>query len=106
MYLTIYKTNQTTQHITDYNSIMQNADLQDSVEYYRTTIKIDNPKPYTELSNKQQEHLLKVIEAITEAHTLLEPYFETYSEQYKSSTNHIFELQRQMGHCTGRKQIL
>ena len=81
MYLTTYITNHTKPQ-TDYNSIMQQSDSNTEIITYKTTIKIDNPVPIENLSDKQFQHIINVVTAINKAYDTLSPFKNNYTEQY------------------------
>lgn len=64
MYLTIYK-----QNINNLN-------------YYKTTILITNPKPFTDLTQTQKQKIMQAENYIQEAWKILEPYEDNYETQY------------------------
>ena len=82
MYITTYKSNnRTTLNNLNYNTIMQTT-INESNDYYKTTIKIDNPTPFDRLTNKQQVQIYAAASHITTAYYILSPYADNHEEQY------------------------
>lgn len=82
MYLTLYKQNTPQTVNLNYNTIMQTTIPENETTYYKTTIYIENP---TDFANLTQQHIQKIIQAedyIKKAWEILKPYEHNYETQY------------------------
>ena len=78
MYLTIYQ--HTIEYIT-YNNIMQHTPCEN--EFYKHTIKIDNPTPKQNLSTTQLKHIQNVEETLHYEYALLKPFTNPEEHYYE-----------------------
>ena len=78
MYLTIYKKQQT---VPDYNN-MQDPTIQPLIGYYKCTIDIPDPVPFSELNEKQKTAILYAEKELLKAETILKPFSENTSQFY------------------------
>lgn len=85
MYLTLYKQDKQDLTQIDYKNLMNTITTNiKPPEYYKTTINIENPTAFKDLSAKQQEKIIYAENALYKAYKLLAPFKDNYEEQYYS----------------------
>ena len=82
MYITLYKSTKTKPTTQDYNTIMQNTNLEDTPQWYKTTIEIENAVEFDKLADKQKHEIQNLAESILKAYRILHPFKENFEEQY------------------------
>lgn len=82
MYLTLYKQTRPTQNTIDYNALMQTTVTEDKPKYYKTTVFIENPTDYANLTEQHRRTISTAEEYIYHAWKHLEPFENNYEEQY------------------------
>lgn len=82
MYLTLYKQTNSNTPIPTYTNLMRTSFTPQPTAYYKTTLYIACPEQRENLTEKNQQHLLNVEQALKQAWELLKEYEHSHEQQY------------------------